>query len=681
MIRADLAREELVKELETLRQRVAKLEGRELEQRYQAVFESANDVILLIDKNGKIIDVNQRLTEISGYKIDELIGKDFRSLSRIVSEKSLAIITDNFTKRIASGVVLPYEVEMMKKNGELVFLEISARPLRNGGKIIGDLVTLRDVTERKEAEKQKGLSLRVLQLLNQSVDKRELIHDLLYLFKEHGQFEAVGIRLRDGDDYPYYASNGFPDKHIAENRLCASDNDSKLLRNNQNDLKLECMCSNIIYGRFDPFKSFITKGGSFWTNSTTDLLASTTEADRQARTCNRCNAEGYESVALIPLKANNVTIGLLQINDTRRNCFTQELVRYYEGLAQSIGIALAQEEIEEALQASETKYRDLYKNAPAAYFSVGIDGLIKETNRAAQLLFGYSEEELIGKPRLELYAPDCAVKAQAVFEQLKVGISLFDEEMIYKKKDGVIVYGLLSTTYTKDVNGHVDTIRSVIKDITERKQAETTIRESQKRFMELAEMLPMSIFEIDDKGKYTYLNREAYKIWKSTKTIPEESLGNNALVAFIPEDGDRITRDVTSIFMGENIGHQEYTALRGDGTTFPVLIKMAPIIHENKIVGVRGIVIDITERKQAEEKLKQAAQEWRTTFDSITDLISIHDKDNRIIRVNKAVADMLKTTPNELIGKYCHEVMHGTKEPPANCPHLQTLKTGKPTAI
>jgi PAS domain S-box-containing protein len=91
--------------------------------------------------------------------------------------------------------------------------------------------------------------------------------------------------------------------------------------------------------------------------------------------------------------------------------------------------------------------------------------------------------------------------------------------------------------------------------------------------------------------------------------------------------------------------------------------------------------MDITERKVVEEKLGFAAQEWRTTFDSITDMISIHDKDNRILRVNKAVADMLKTTPKELIGKYCHELMHGTKEPPLNCPHLLTFKTGKPASI
>ena len=92
-------------------------------------------------------------------------------------------------------------------------------------------------------------------------------------------------------------------------------------------------------------------------------------------------------------------------------------------------------------------------------------------------------------------------------------------------------------------------------------------------------------------------------------------------------------------------------------------------------------LIDITERKRVEDRLEQATEEWRATFDSITDLISIHDKDNRIIRVNKAVADMLKTTPKDLVGKFCHEVMHGTKEPPVGCPHLEAIKTGKPTVM
>ena len=86
----------------------------------------------------------------------------------------------------------------------------------------------------------------------------------------------------------------------------------------------------------------------------------------------------------------------------------------------------------------------------------------------------------------------------------------------------------------------------------------------------------------------------------------------------------------------------------------------------------------VVERKQAEEALRHAAEEWRTTFDSITDLVSICDKDFKLIRVNKVFADAFKMKPMELIGKHCYEMLHGTNELMPNCPYKQTLKDGKP---
>jgi len=88
--------------------------------------------------------------------------------------------------------------------------------------------------------------------------------------------------------------------------------------------------------------------------------------------------------------------------------------------------------------------------------------------------------------------------------------------------------------------------------------------------------------------------------------------------------------------------------------------------------------IEITERKQAEEKLRRVAEEWRTTFDSIVDLVSIHDKDFKLTRTNKAFADVFKMKPGELIGRTCYELLHGTNEPVPNCPRLKTFETKKP---
>lgn len=86
---------------------------------------------------------------------------------------------------------------------------------------------------------------------------------------------------------------------------------------------------------------------------------------------------------------------------------------------------------------------------------------------------------------------------------------------------------------------------------------------------------------------------------------------------------------------------------------------------------------DITARKQAEEQLRQRADEWKMTFDSITDMISIQDKDFKLIRVNKAYKEAIKIKEEDLIGKRCYEIVHGISCPQTNCPHHQTILTGK----
>ena len=90
---------------------------------------------------------------------------------------------------------------------------------------------------------------------------------------------------------------------------------------------------------------------------------------------------------------------------------------------------------------------------------------------------------------------------------------------------------------------------------------------------------------------------------------------------------------------------------------------------------------DITERKRVEEMIKQAAQEWRTTFDSIPDLVAMVDKDFKLVRVNKSFADAVKMKPQELIGRTCYQVLHGKDEPIPECPHKKVLVTKKPAAI
>jgi two-component system, NtrC family, sensor kinase len=125
---------------------------RKSEERYRTIFESANDIIILMDRKGKIIDVNQKISNIGGYSRDRLLGQNFRALTKVMPKKSLAIVAKNFRLRTMGVDVPPYEVEMYRDDGELLNMEINGVSIKEGDKVIGTLSTLRDVTERRKSE-------------------------------------------------------------------------------------------------------------------------------------------------------------------------------------------------------------------------------------------------------------------------------------------------------------------------------------------------------------------------------------------------------------------------------------------------------------------------------------------------------------------------------------------------
>ena len=149
---------------------------------------------------------------------------------------------------------------------------------------------------------------------------------------------------------------------------------------------------------------------------------------------------------------------------------------------------------EEALRQSETKYHDLYSSAPVAYFSIGTDGLIKSANKAAEDFTGYQSEELLRMKAFDLYAEESEEKAKVLFERFIRGISWENEEMIYERKDGQKIHGLLSVSPIKEENGLILESRSVVVDITERKQV---AEELEKHRNHLEEMIGIRTAELD----------------------------------------------------------------------------------------------------------------------------------------------------------------------------------------
>jgi PAS domain S-box-containing protein/putative nucleotidyltransferase with HDIG domain len=330
--------------------------------------------------------------------------------------------------------------------------------------------------ERKQAQQRERLARDVLGRLNQSEGTTDTIRDILQMVKKSTGVEAVGIRLREGDDFPYSQTNGFPDHFVEMERdLCARDEAGRIVRDTEGNPVLEGMCGNILRGRTDPNLSFFTEGGSFWSNCTTELLASPTEKDRQARMRNRCNGEGYESVALIPLRSGDEIIGLLQLNDHRRNQFTLEMIQFFEGLGASIGIALSRTQGEDALRVSETRYRLLIDNAqfPVVVVSAA-DVRVLFINEHASRMFGVPAPEAVG-----LHASKFWYREKDLYRFVRLikerGIvKNFETEL--RTNAGARMTVILSSNLIEFAGQQANI--TVFQDITERKQTEDRLNET-----------------------------------------------------------------------------------------------------------------------------------------------------------------------------------------------------------
>jgi PAS domain S-box-containing protein len=171
------------------------------------------------------------------------------------------------------------------------------------------------------------------------------------------------------------------------------------------------------------------------------------------------------------------------------------------------------------------------------------------------------------------------------------------------------------------------------------RRLENALAESEHRYYDLAESLPQTIYEIDSDLNLKYCNAHGLKILGYT--LEDLTQGFNVLSTFAPQDHARIKSNIYKILNGEKILGQEYRAVRSDGTTFPVMIFSSPITRANQTVGLRGIIIDISERKRYEEALRLSEEKYRTLFDQKLDGVVVIDENLAILLANAAAADIL----------------------------------------
>jgi len=343
--------------------------------RYELLARYSRDIILFVRRDGRILEANSAAVQAYGYSHDELLS---RCISDLRATSTHPALENDMAAAEGTGAL--FETLHRRKDGSVFPVEVSSQGIElRDQRILLSIV--RDISARKSVEAERDVAIEFLRLVNAHTGVADLIEASVRFFHQQTGCEAVGIRLRQGDDYPYYEARGFPEEFLqAENSLCSRCANGEVERDSVGNAILACMCGNVIGGRFDPTKPFFTPSGSFWSNCTSDLLASTTAADRQARTRNRCNGEGYESVALIALRVGENRLGLLQLNDHRKNMFTLARMAQWERLAGYLAVAISQALSQEALRQSAELNRATLQAMSASIAVIDRQGQILVVN-------------------------------------------------------------------------------------------------------------------------------------------------------------------------------------------------------------------------------------------------------------------------------------------------------------
>jgi PAS domain S-box-containing protein len=331
-----------------------------------------------------------------------------------------------------------------------------------------------------------------------------------------------------------------------------------------------------------------------------------------------------------------------------------------EGLAVPIVRGMAHDiterrQAELALRESEKKYRVVVDNMADNISVMDMNLRFTYVSPSIMKLRGFTIEEVMAQTLDQVVTPESLQTINKIFEEeLKLeaggtadpGRSRILELEEYRK-DGSTVWIENHLSFMRDEAQKPVSIISLSRDITDRKQMEQALRESEKRYRDLYDFLPTPVYEMDFEANITSVNRAIYETFGGT----EEDLkkGFKAWQLLSPEGIERSSKNIQRMLKGEQLEGSEFTLMRLDGSVFPAIILSSVVYRNDKPVGLRGVVVDITERKRAEEKLRGSDERYKALFDGSLDLVYISDFDGNFIDANDAALDRLGYTREEIL--------------------------------
>ncbi len=322
--------------------------------------------------------------------------------------------------------------------------------------------------------------------------------------------------------------------------------------------------------------------------------------------------------------------------------------------------------LEVEIKESEQLYRTLFDNSEDAFMLIepifdesgkAYDFRFLKLNSAYQRQTGAKPDDVLGK------------RASEITPDLELDITILSGDVLKKAipihREAFNKY--LNRWYDSYYFPYaIDQVGILFRDITERKRAEESLFESEEKYKELVDKLPEMVFEIDMKGCIIFANLRAVELMGYSKDELEHGFDANRLV--VAEDAQRSLENMKEMFSTGLRQSNEYFFVKKDGTHFPVLLISVPIVKDNKILGARGIGVDITERKQAQQALTESEERYRQLFSSMTEMVFVaelvhnengevedfiyYDSNPAFLRsMGKAKDQVINKKASELLGK------------------------------
>jgi len=288
-------------------------------------------------------------------------------------------------------------------------------------------------------------------------------------------------------------------------------------------------------------------------------------------------------------------------------------------------------QMENALRESERRFRSIFDNCPIGIYRTAPDGKILMSNSTLFQMLGYSSFEELVQCDLESKAyhpeyPRINFKKRIESEKQIIGL-----ESAWMKKDGSTLFVRENAKATYDNEGNVLYYEGTVEDITERKNAEKALKESEERYRQLVEFSPETIV-VHRGGKFVYVNPAGVKLVGAEN--PKELIGKNIMDFIHPDYKEIVQERVHEGYKGKKAPRIEEKFLRSDGQSIDVEVIAAPIAYQGESA-VQVIIRNITERKKTEQELIRAKEHLKNVINSASEIIISIDMNNKISTWNK----------------------------------------------